>query len=131
LGGEIIGPVEDDGGGGLWGGGVVFGEADFGLLGGGRAGGLVVRPEVADEAALFFGGALVVKGDEAGEKQLFEHLGSGPATGEDVCGLSGGGEVAPAVRFEGGVVEVVVKLLEDGDEALVVDELVLGGEGFA
>ena len=37
----------------------------------------------------------------------------------------------PAVGFEDGGVEVVVKLFEDGDEALVVDLLVLGGEGFA
>jgi hypothetical protein len=37
----------------------------------------------------------------------------------------------PAIGFEDGGVEVVVKLLEDGDEALVVDDLVLGVQGFA
>ena len=55
----------------------------------------------ADEAALFFGGALGVQGDEAGEKLLFE---------------------------DGGV-EIVVDLLEDGDEAFVMDLAVLGGQG--
>jgi hypothetical protein len=29
---------------------------------------LIVRPQPPDEAALFFGGALVVEGDEAGEE---------------------------------------------------------------
>jgi hypothetical protein len=37
----------------------------------------------------------------------------------------------PPVGFEDGGVEVVVNLLEDGDEALVVDGLVLGVQGFA
>ena len=47
---------------------------------------LIVRAEVADEAALFLGGALVVEGDEAGELLLFEHLSFGSATGEEVGG---------------------------------------------
>jgi hypothetical protein len=45
---------------------------------------LVVRAEVADEAALFFGGSLMVEGDEVGEDGLFERLGIGSATGEEV-----------------------------------------------
>lgn len=35
------------------------------------------------------------------------------------------------MRFQDGFIEVVVKLPEDGDEALVVDDLVLGVQGFA
>ncbi len=33
---------------------------------------LILRAEIADEAALFLGGALVVEGDEAGEEFFFE-----------------------------------------------------------
>ena len=132
LGGEFGGPVENGhGGGGVWGGVIVAGEADFGLLGGGGDGSLVVRAEVADEAALFFRGALVVEGDEVGEDLLFERLGGGAAEGEDVGGWSGGCEVVPAVGFEHGGVEVVVDLLEYGDEAFVVGLPVLRGQGFA
>jgi hypothetical protein len=40
---------------------------------------LEIRAEPADEAALFFGGALVVEGDEVGEDGLFERLGIGTA----------------------------------------------------
>jgi len=45
---------------------------------------LIVRAEPADDAALLLGGALVVEGYQAGEKLLFEGLGSGAATGEEV-----------------------------------------------
>ena len=41
---------------------------------------------------------------------------------------NGGDEVGPAVGFEDGSVEVVVNLLEEGDEALVVDGFGLGVE---
>ena len=37
-------------------------------------------------------------------------------------------KVAPAVGFEDRLIQLVVELLEDGDEAVVVDEFVLGGE---
>jgi selenocysteine lyase/cysteine desulfurase len=40
----------------------------------GGLGVLIVRAEVADEAALFLGGALVVEGDEAGEEGVFKSL---------------------------------------------------------
>ena len=60
----------------------------FPLLGkvAGCAGGLVVRAEPADEAALSFRRPLVVEGDEAAEQLLFEHLSFGSATGEEVGG---------------------------------------------
>ena len=45
-----------------------------------------MRSKPADEAALFFRRPLVVEGDEAGEQLLFECLGSGTATGEEVGG---------------------------------------------
>ena len=93
-------------------------------------GGLEIGTEPADVAALFFGGSGVVEGDEAGEDGLFERLGIGTATGEDVGGWSGGCEVGPAVGFEHGGVEVVVNLLENRDQALVVDGFVLGVQGF-
>lgn len=111
-----------------------FGAGEGGLDGWGRGGVCVleIRAEVADEAALFLGGALVIEGDEAGEEGLFEGLGGGAAAGEDIGGRDGGGgDVCPAVGLEDGGIEVVVELLEDGDEALVVDGLVLGGEGLA
>ena len=94
-------------------------------------GGLEIGTEPADVAALFFGGSGVVEGDEAGEDGLFERLGIGTATGEDVGGWNGGCEVGPAVGFERGGVQVVVNLLEDGDQALVVDSFVLRVQGFA
>ena len=72
---------------------------------------LVVRPQPVDDAAFFVGGALGVEVDEA-----FEDFGVG----------EGGG---PAVGGEDGGVEVVVELLEEGDEALVVDEAFFVGEG--
>jgi hypothetical protein len=58
-------------------------------------GGLEIRAEPADETALFFGGAFVVEGDEAGEDGLFERLGIGTATGEDVGQGSAG--ILPAL----------------------------------
>jgi hypothetical protein len=50
-----------------------FGACESCLNGLGRGGGgiLIVRAEVTDEAALFFGGALVVEGDEARQEFLF------------------------------------------------------------
>ena len=75
---------------------------------GGR--GLEVWAEVFDDALFFFGGALVVEGDE-----VLEEL---------VVGEGGG----PAVGVEDGGVEFVVELFVDGDEAVVVDGFVLGGE---
>jgi hypothetical protein len=92
---------------------------------------LEIGTEPADVAALFFGGSGVVEGDEAGEDGLFERLGIGTATGEDVGGWNGGCEVGPAVGFEHSGVQVVVNLLEDGDQALVVDSFVLRVQSFA
>lgn len=71
---------------------------------------LILRAEPADVAALFFGGAFVVEGDEAGEDGLLGKVGG------------------PAVGVGDGGVEVAVELLEDGDEALFVDRLFFGGE---
>ena len=68
-------------------------------MGGGGWGILEIGAEVFDEAAFFFGGALVVEGDE-----VFEELVVGEVLG-------------PAVGVEDGGVEVVVELFEDGDEA--------------
>jgi len=67
--------------------------------------------EVFDLAFLFFGGALVVEGDD-----FFEEL---------FVGEIGG----PVVGVEDGGVEVGVELLEDGEEAVVVDAFFFGGEG--
>ena len=39
--------------------------------------------------------------------------------------------VLPAIRFQHGFIQFVVDLAEDGDEALVVDLLFLGGEWLA
>jgi hypothetical protein len=39
--------------------------------------------------------------------------------------------VLPAIRFQHGFIQLVVDLAEDGDEALVVDLLFLGGERLA
>jgi hypothetical protein len=64
-----------------------------------------------DGAAGFFGGAVVVEGDE-----VLEELVVGEVFG-------------PVVGGEDGGVEVVVELFEDGEEGVVVDEYVLGGEG--
>ena len=83
LRGQLGRPFEDDGRGGVRG-AVVVAEADFGLLGGGCAGGLIVRAQPADEAALFFRRAFVVERNEAGEDLLFEGFGIGTATSEEV-----------------------------------------------
>ena len=91
---------------------------------------LVVRAEVADEAALFFGGSLVIEGDEVGEELLFECFGGGSTMGEDVGGWGGGCDASPAVGFEDSGVEVVVNLLEDGDQSFVVGLPVLRVQGF-
>lgn len=42
-----------------------------------------------------------------------------------------GGQILPAIGFKDGFIELVVDLLEQGDEALVVDLLFLGGEWFS
>jgi hypothetical protein len=84
----------------------------FGGLVGFEFGVLEFGSEVADQSAGFFGGTLVIEVDEFLE-DLF-------------VGESGG----PAVGFEDGGVEVVVDLLEDGDESLFVDELFFGGESY-
>jgi hypothetical protein len=72
---------------------------------------LILGAQPVDDAAFFVGGALGVEVDEA-----FEDFGVG----------EGGG---PALGGEDGGVEVVVELLEEGDEALVVDEALFVGEG--
>ena len=89
---------------------------------------MVGGAEPADEAALFLGGAFVVEGDEAGEEGLLKGLGLRTGGVEAVGEGDGGDEVGPAVGFEDGGVEVVVELLEEGDEALVVDGFGLGVE---
>ena len=76
---------------------------------------LEVGAQPADVAGGFFAGAFGVEGDEAVEQ--------GFAVGR--------GEVGPAVGGEHGGVEFVVQGLQDGDEALFVDGLVLGGQRLA
>ena len=44
---------------------------------------------------------------------------------------SSAGEIASPIRFSHGFIQLVVDLAEDGDEALVVDWLFLGGERLA
>ena len=113
---------------------------------------LIVRAEPADEAALFLGGALVVEFDEAGEEFLFnlgsllgddflKITGSSVEDSDDVGGpvievafgqiIKGAVEIAPPIRFQYGGIQLVVDLPQHGDEALVVDELFLGGERLA
>jgi len=75
-------------------------------------GGLVFGAEPADQAVAFFFGAIAVEGDE-----VFEDLLVG-----DVVG--------PAVGVEDGGVEVVVDLLEGGDEGAVVVVAIFVGEGL-
>ena len=72
-----------------------------------------LRPQPAHETLLLLRGALVVEGDEALEDLL--------------VGQSRG----PAVGVEDGGVEVVMDLLQDGDEPLLVDDAVFFGERLA
>ncbi len=91
---------------------------------------MVVGAEVADLVAFFFGGAFVVEGYEAGEDFLLEgSAGVSPACWGR-CGRDARGpvQIRPAIGFEDGGVEIVVELLEDGDEALVVDGFFFGVE---
>ena len=74
---------------------------------------LIIGAEPADVALGFFGGALGIEGDDA-----FEDLGVGEGPG-------------PAVGVGHGGVEVVVELLEGGDERGFVEGFVFGCEGFA
>jgi len=87
-------------------------------LGCGRDGGLVIGAEPADVAALLFGGAFVVEGDEAREEFGF-------ALGRERM------QVAPTVGLEHGGVQLVVDLAQERDEALVVDGFLLGVQRFA
>jgi hypothetical protein len=88
----------------------VFVEVDFFLLGlGGGGGGLVVGAEPADEAALFFFGAGVVEGDEAG---LEGSVGVSPAFFIRRCGRDARAPV-PAVGLINCGVEVVVDRCEE------------------
>ena len=97
-----------------------------------RCGILILGPQPADEAAFLFGGALVVEGDEAGEELLLEGLGFGAAAGDEIGeGHRRRGEIGPAVGGKDGAVDLVVELLQQGDEAVVVDRLLLRGEGLA
>ncbi len=75
--------------------------------------GLKLWPQPADEAAFLFGRPLVVEGYEPLQDFVV------------------GERDRPAVGVEHGHVEVVVDLSEHADEAIVVDFLVLGREGFA
>ena len=86
---------------------------------------LIVRAEPADEAALFLGGALVVEGDEAGEKFVACLLLSCVLCLAVLClDLQGrSSHRLPTRRHRGRRGSA-----EDGDEALVVDLLFLGGE---
>ena len=83
------------------------------LLGFGALGVLVGGTQVADLVLGFFLGPLFVEIDEALEDFFFGEVGR------------------PGVGVGYGAVEVVVELLEDGDEALFVDDFVFGAEGFA
>ena len=73
---------------------------------------LVIRAQPADEAARFLGGALGVQGHEVRQDFLVTQ------------------RPGPAVGVRHGAVEVVVELLEDGDEAGVVNQIFLGRERF-
>ncbi len=109
-------------------------EFDLFLFAGGNAGvfgGLILGAQPADEASLLFFGAFVIERDEALEKFLFELLSRFVTSGEAVGEGLRLGEILPAVGLENGGIEVVVDLLEDGDEALVVDLAFLVGEGSA
>ena len=97
-----------------------------------RLGILILGPQPADEASFLFGGGLVVESDEAGEELLLEGFGFGSAAGDEIGeGHRRGGEIGPAVGGKDGGVDLVVELLQQGDEAGVVDRLLLRGEGFA
>ncbi len=116
AGGEGFGPREFGGLGfgllaGLRG---AFGQSEggAGFLGSGDGAELVIRAQPADEAARFLGGALGVQGHEARQDFLVAQ------------------RPRPAVGVRHGAVEVVVELLEDGDEARVVNQLFLGRERF-
>ena len=47
---------------------------------------LIVRAEPADVAALFFGGTLVIEGDEAGEEIVTRSVGVSPTFFHSECG---------------------------------------------
>ena len=66
---------------------------------------------------IFFGGAFVVEGDEAGEEFGF-------ALGRERM------QVGPAVGLEHRGVHLVVDLAQQRDEALVVEGLLLGVQGI-
>ncbi len=101
-----------------------FGAGEVGLLRRPKiaAAVLVFRAEPADVAGLFLGGAGVVKRNKARQHLLFSCV---------LCLQVLCLEIPPAVSFQDGFIQLVVDLLEEGDEALVVNLLVLGGEGFA
>ena len=56
---------------------------------------MVVRAEPADVAAFFFGGGIVVEGDEAGEERLGKGVGVRAGAGEGV------GEGCERMKVEG------------------------------
>lgn len=105
-----------------------------------------------DDATLFIGGALRIEVHEAGEDLGIDVAGRGGDGGGEALGrvlgegdrargeimqgaqaafLEGLPEVAPTVGGKDGGIEIVVELLEEGDEALVVDELLLRREGLS
>src|SRR5690606_6566566 len=107
--------------------GGVGGEAGlFGRAVAGGIGGLELGAQPADLDACFLGGAFGVEGDEAfGDGFVEGALGvvAGLAFGWLVIAVDDaqrGQQVAPAVGVEDGIVEFVVELAQDGDEALFV-----------
>jgi len=74
-------------------------QADLGLSGGDRAGGLIVGAQPADQSTLFFRRPLVIERDEAGEKLLFQRFGRGARTTCPCAEEITGGAVAGLQQF--------------------------------
>ena len=98
-----------------------FGASECGLDAFSSFGVLVFWAKPADESLFFLGGSLVVQGDEAREKLLFELFFSYVLC-LNVLRLDR--KIRPAIGFQNGGIEFVVELFEERDESLVVDDFV-------